>query len=201
MVADAPVGANDADCADRRRSLVDQTAGDFDWDRTTCLPRAVCSRRFPNEPLWVNLAWAKTADVLTLRHARFRQAVLDLAAPLHGRAKDELDGDDVRQFARTQRLRNGAIAALVGLTTLVGAAAWIAVGQRNEARRQAVIAQAGRLSVQADQLRERGGPTDASVMLAMEALRLLDGISERSADVESVAAPRAQHIAAGGRLC
>ena len=76
------------------------------------------------------------------------------------------------------------IAALVALTTLVGAAAWIAVGQRNEARRQAAIAQAGRLSVQADQLRERGGPTDASVMLAVEALRLLDGISERSADVD-----------------
>jgi hypothetical protein len=162
----------------------DLTAGDFDWDRTTCLPRAVVSGRFANEPLWVDLSWAKTADVLTLRHARFRQAVLDLAAPLHGRPKDELDGDDVRQFARVQRLRNGGIAALVALTTLVGAAAWIAVGQRNEARRQAAIAQAGRLSVQADQLRERGGPTDASVMLAVEALRLLDGISERSADVD-----------------
>jgi hypothetical protein len=162
----------------------DQTAGDFDWDRTTCLPRAVVSGRFANEPLWVDLSWAKTADVLTLRHARFRQAVLDLAAPLHGRPKDELDGDDVRQFARVQRLRNGGIAALVALTTLVGAAAWIAVGQRNEARRQAAIAQAGRLSVQADQLRERGGPTDASVMLAVEAFRLLDGISERSADVD-----------------
>ena len=162
----------------------DQTAGDFDWQRTTCLPRAAVSGRFSNEPLSIDLSWAKTADVLTLRHARFRQAVLDLAAPLHGRAKDELDGDDVRQFAHMQRLRQGAIAALVGLTTLVGAAAWIAVGQRNEARRQATIAQAGRLSVQADQLRERGGPTDTSVMLAAEALRLLDGISERSADVD-----------------
>jgi hypothetical protein len=162
----------------------DQTAGDFDWDRTTCLPRAVVSGRFASEPLWVDLSWAKSTGVLTLRHARFRQAVLDLAAPLHGRPKDELDGDDVRQFVRVQRLRNGVIAALVGLTTLVGAAAWIAVGQRNEARRQAAIAQAGRLSVQADQLRERGGPTDASVMLAAEALRLLDGISERSADVD-----------------
>jgi hypothetical protein len=162
----------------------DQTAGDFDWVRTTCLPQEIVSGRFANEPLWIDLSWAKTADVLTLRHARFRQAVLDLAAPLHGRPKDELDGDDVRQFTRVQRLRNGAIAALVGLTTLVGAAAWIAVGQRNEARRQAAIAQAGRLSVQADQLRERGGPADASVMLAAEALRLLDGISERSADVD-----------------
>ena len=161
----------------------DQTAADFDWRRTTCLPRAV-SGRFATEPLWVDLSWAKTADVLTLRHARFRQAVLDLAAPLHGRAKDELDGDDVRQFARVQRLRNGGIAALVGLTVLAAAAASIAVGQRNEARRQAAIAQAGRLSVQADQLRERGGPTDASVMLAMEALRLLDGIPERSANVD-----------------
>jgi WD40 repeat protein len=162
----------------------DYAASDFDWRRTTCLPREVVTRRFPGEPLWVDLCWAKSADVLTLRHARFRLAVLDVAAPLHGRPKDELDGEDVRRFARMQRLRAGAIAALVMLTVVAGAAAWIAIGQRNEARRQATIAHASRLSAQADQMRERGGPTDASVMLGAEALRLLDGIGERSADVD-----------------
>lgn len=158
--------------------------GDFDWQRTTCLPREVLSRRFAGEPLWVDLRWAKSADALTLCHARFRQAVLDVAAPLHGRPKDELDGDDVRRFAQMQRLRAGVIAALGGLTVLAAAAAWVAAGQRDEARRQTTIAQAGRIAVQADLLRERGGPIDSSVMLAAEALRVLDGIGERSADVD-----------------
>lgn len=162
----------------------DDAAGDFDWQRTTCLPRAVLSGRLAGEPLWVDLRWAKSADVLTLRHARFRQAVLDVAAPLHGRPKDELDGEDVRRFAQMQRMRAAAIAALVGLTVLAGTAAWVAVGQRDEARRQATIAQAGRIAVQADLLRERGGPVDSSVMLAAEALRMLDGIGERSPDAD-----------------
>ena len=162
----------------------DEATGDFDWPRTTCLPRQALGGHLAGEPLWVDLSWAKSADVLTLRHARFRQAVLDVAAPLHGRPKDELDGDDVRRFAQVQRLRAGAIAALVGLTVLAAAAAWVATEQRNEARRQATIAQAGRLAVQADLLRERGGPVDPSVMLAAEALRRLDAIGERSADVD-----------------
>jgi hypothetical protein len=162
----------------------DKTTGDFDWHRTTCLPRAVVGGRFPSEPLWVDLRWATSGDVLTLRHSRFRQAVLDLAAPLHGRPKDELDGEDVRRFARFQRLRRAVTAALIGLTVLVGAAAWVAIRQRDEARRQATIAQAGRIVAQAELLRERGGPTDASVMLAAEALRMLDAIGERSADAD-----------------
>src|SRR5262249_27743006 len=98
--------------------------------------------------------------------------------------KDELDGEDVRRFARVQRIRTGVIAALAVLTSAAIAASGIAWFQRNEALRQATIAHAGRLAAQADQLRERGGPTDPSVMLAAEGLRLLDGIRERSADVD-----------------
>src|SRR4029077_10154938 len=80
----------------------DEAAGDFDWSRTDAIPSCLRAR-FPSEPLWVALRWAKSGDTLSLRHVQFRQAVLDVAAPLHGRSKDELDGEDVRQFARTRR--------------------------------------------------------------------------------------------------
>src|SRR3990172_7699891 len=74
----------------------DRPTGDFDWTKTTALPRDLRAQ-FRDEPLYVDLRWAKTADNLSLRHSQFRGAVLDIAAPLHGKPKDELDGEDVRQ--------------------------------------------------------------------------------------------------------
>ncbi|MEO5821523.1 MAG: TIR domain-containing protein [Vicinamibacteraceae bacterium] len=161
----------------------DDAANDFDWPRTDAIA-PLLRGRFPSEPLWVDLRWARTGEALSLRHVQFRQAVLDVAAPLHGRSKDELDGEDVRQFARTRRLARAAIAGLVALTLSAVAAAWFAVRQRDEALRQSSIAQAGRLASQADLLRERGGPVDTSTMLAAEAVRLLDSIGERSLEAD-----------------
>ena len=91
----------------------DNQTRDFDWSITTCLPPALRGY-FREEPTWVDFRWAKSAEGLSLRHAQFRGAVLDLAAPLHGRAKDELDGDDVRQHQRVRW-----IASAVGLALLI----------------------------------------------------------------------------------
>ena len=161
----------------------DEAAGDFDWQRTTALPPSLRGH-FATEPLWVDLRWARSGEALTLRHTAFRLAVLDIAAPLHGRSKDELDGDDVRQFARTRRLAAGAITALVVLTIASVGAAIFAVRQRDEAVRQGSVALAGRLAAQADLLRERGGPADESALLAAEALQRLQAIGERSLEVD-----------------
>lgn len=161
----------------------DDAAGDFDWQRTTALPSALRGH-FATEPLWVDLRWARSGEALSLRHTAFRLAVLDIAAPLHGRSKDELDGDDVRQFARTKRLATGAITALVALTLLSVAAAIFALRQRDEALRQGSVALAGRLAAQADLLRERGGPADDSALLAAEALQRLQALGERSLEVD-----------------
>ena len=161
----------------------DEAAGDFDWQRTTALPASLRGH-FAAEPLWVDLRWARSGAALTLRHTAFRLAVLDIAAPLHGRSKDELDGDDVRQFARTRRLAGGAITALVVLTIASVGAAIFAVRQRDEAVRQGTTALAGRLAAQADLLRERGGPADESALLATEALQRLQSIDERSMEVD-----------------
>jgi hypothetical protein len=162
----------------------DEGSADFDWTRTTSLPREVISGRLRGEPLWVDLRWTRGSETLSLRNTRFRSAVLDIAAPLHGKDKDALDGEDVRAFARMQRVRRAAIAGLATLTLAAGIAAVVAVRQRDEAVKQTAIAQAGRLAAQADLLRERGGETDASVLLASQALGVLASVDESSFEAD-----------------
>ena len=109
----------------------DNKGNDFDWGATNAVPRELTGR-FPTEPLWVDLSWARQLENLNIRHSQFRSAVLRLAAPLHGQAPDELDGDDVRQYRRTRRTARGAIAALVLLTVASVAAAYFAVQRSRE---------------------------------------------------------------------
>jgi WD40 repeat protein len=117
----------------------DASARDFDWARTTALPD--CLRgRFAEQPLYVDMTWARGDDQLTLRFPRFRDAILDLAAPLHGKAKDELDGDDLREHRKTRRLATSAIVLLAALSISLGLAAVYATRQRNEALTQSRIA-------------------------------------------------------------
>jgi len=78
-------------------------SADFDWHTTTALPDNLRGK-FANEPLYVDLRWARTDEDLSIRNTRFRRAVLDIATPLHGVAKDDLDGEDVRQYHRTRRI-------------------------------------------------------------------------------------------------
>src|SRR6202021_929333 len=50
-------------------------------------------RSFPEEPLYLDLHWVRDgASRLSMREPRFHEAVLQLAATLHNRPKDELDG-------------------------------------------------------------------------------------------------------------
>ena len=48
----------------------------------------------------------------------FREKVTDLAAPIHGKSKNELASDDVREQRRSRWLRRAAIAGLVALTVV-----------------------------------------------------------------------------------
>lgn len=86
----------------------DEEHKDFDWLRTTCLPDQLRGA-FDEEPLWIDFRRALAGGRSSLDHAPFRQAVLDVAAPLHGREKDAIDGEDV-----TQRRRAVTAAAIGG---------------------------------------------------------------------------------------
>ena len=80
----------------------DKSTNDYNWERTTALPDSLRGQ-FQDEPLYVDLRWTRNEDKLTLRHSQFRSTVLDIAAPIYGRAKDELDGENVRQLKRNKR--------------------------------------------------------------------------------------------------
>jgi WD40 repeat protein len=117
----------------------DVSTNDFDWNQTSVLPpslRAV----FKEEPRFVQLGWARGQQRLSLRDPLFRAAIADLAAPLRGRPKDELIGEDIRLHRRAIRLARGAVVVLVILLLLASSSALIAVRQRDTAVAQRDIA-------------------------------------------------------------
>jgi WD40 repeat protein len=110
------------------RFLIVLTNGDLQWDRSTnsfapdrtdALPPNLL-RSFPEEPLYLDLRWARGAARLRLREPRFHEAVLQLASTLRNRSKDELDGADIRFQRHTRWLAAAATLAilLAALTAL-----------------------------------------------------------------------------------
>jgi hypothetical protein len=97
----------------------DPAVNDFDWSRTTALP-ARRTGTFREEPLWVDVRSLRRIESLSLNDPRFRAAVLDIAAPLHGKAKDELDGEDIREHKKLVRAAWLAV-SVIGVL-LIGAA-------------------------------------------------------------------------------
>jgi WD40 repeat protein len=112
--------------------------GDFTED-STAVPPALRGT-FTEEPFFLDLRWARGSEHLSLHHSRFRDAIAQLAAPMHGVSKDELEGEDVRQHRRARRLRSGAAATLVVLALLASVTGMSAV--RNAERARAAAAEA-----------------------------------------------------------
>jgi hypothetical protein len=178
----------------------DDARGDFDWDRTTAIPR-ILDGAFGEEPRHIDLRWARTGEHLSLRDPRFREAVADIAAPLHGRPKDELIGEEVRQHRRTVRLARTAVAALVLLTAAAGVAAVLAIrGQatarqeRDRAQAQARLATSRQLAA-GSETALRNGAADVAMLLAAQALRF-ESTPEARGSVIGVlnAMPRVERI-------
>src|SRR5271167_4775732 len=98
----------------------DHLAGSFTSESTNSLPPSLL-RSFPEEPLFLDLRWARHgATRLRMREPRFHEAVLQLAATLHNRPKDELDGADIRIRRQTRLLAASGLIAilLIGLFAL-----------------------------------------------------------------------------------
>ena len=153
----------------------DRDARDFDWTKTTAVPQGV-AHGFRDEPLYLDLRWARTEEHLSLSNPTFRSAVADVASTLLGRAKDELIGEDVRRHLQTRRIAWSAVSSLVVLTASSIIAAIIAVQNQREAERQQRIAEergaialSRQLATQAVSLAgsERG---DLALLLSLEAL-------------------------------
>ncbi len=95
----------------------DHLAGSFTSEHTNSLPASLL-RSFPEEPLFLDLCWARdSATSLRMREPRFHEAVLQLAATLHNRPKDELDGADIRIRRQNRLLATSGLIAIL-LTAL-----------------------------------------------------------------------------------
>jgi WD40 repeat protein len=189
--------------------LVVLSEGDLAWDealhrfnpsRTNALPPPLLTA-FEQEPRWIDVRWAQSRDDLTLRDPRFRASVAELAAPIHGREKDELTGEDVRQRRRTIRLARVAITGLAALALAASVAAVLAVrsqnaarAQRDRAEEQAHLATSRQLAAQSD-LALRQNDLDVALLLSARAFRLRDTAEAWDALVGALnAAPRLERI-------
>lgn len=171
--------------------------GDFDWNRTTSLPQSL-SRQFMHEPLYVDLRWAKSATNLTLKHARFHAAILNIAAPLHGKAKDELDGEDVRQHLAVRRISLGVVASIVILAIVAGWQWYVAGVQRDAAVREARIAKSRHLAAQS--LAESSGRLDLALLLSLAAFHVDSNVSTRRSILEVLQHPARRFTTMWGGL-
>lgn len=113
----------------------DAAAGDFDWTRTTALPRTE-RPLFASEPRYVDLRRVRASGEWSSRNPEFREAVAEISATIRGLPKDELVGQDVREHRRTRLLARTGIAALTLLAIGLGIAAFVAVRKSRESTRR-----------------------------------------------------------------
>ncbi len=160
---------------------------DFDWDVTDSL-HPVLQGVFRSEPLYLDLRWARTAPDLSLREPRFRSQIAELAAPIHGRAPDDLQGEDLRQQQKLRRATRGAVSVLVALLVVAVVTSVIAFQQRSAARHQASVAQARALS--AEVLNEQAtGRSGLAMLLAVTSDRANSGLPSQSALLHALESP------------
>jgi MTH538 TIR-like domain (DUF1863) len=160
-------------------------AGDFDWQRTTCLhPRL--RAQFRAEPLHLDLRWARSSKDLSPRRPEFLDAVARLSATLRQLPVDDLIGEDIRQHRRIRRLAGSAVGALATLLVASVVAAGFAFQQRNAARERLVELTLAN-GVRAVEARD----LSASALWFAEAMRL---------DARSPREKRLQHIRLGMTL-
>ncbi len=120
---------------------------DFDWNQTNSLPPSL-KDVFHQEPRYVDLSWAKASHDRSLRNLKFRGAIADLATPLHGRDKDELDGEDVRQHNKTTHFRKLAFSSVIVLLVISAGMTVYAMIQSSRAGQQQRRAEANAIIAQ-----------------------------------------------------
>ena len=144
---------------------------DFDWDLTTALSPKLRGK-FRDEPLYVDLRWVRGEKNLSLRQPRFRKAILDIAPPLYGKSREQLDDEDVRHYRSARRGVILGVLALVGLTLATGAATYFARKNRNLANCRQL---AGQVTTYLDDR------LDLALLLGVESSRLANCVDGRSA--------------------
>jgi WD40 repeat protein len=180
------------------RILVVLTDGIWDWDSSahaltgSAVP-PVLRDAFLDQPRHLDLRWARAETDLDMHNARFRDGVAQLAAPVRGIPKDELESEDILLHRRARRLARGGTSLLIVLLALALVLGGLALQQRSEAQRQAASARRERdvarreatLTLAGDLGSEslhalRDGRNDLALLLAFEAERTEPNLSSKS---------------------
>ncbi len=163
---------------DHRQLLIVVTDGTFEWDaggggpgraRGSAVPEAL-AEALPEEPRWIDMRWARSADHVDARDPRFREAAADLAATLRGVPKDSLIGDDVRQHRRGRRLAIGTVTSLTVLALIVVGLVVLATRQQAVTQGKRTARAASSMIVEADAVRNRDPRTALQLSVAASSL-------------------------------
>jgi TIR domain len=150
--------------------LWDDALGDFDWRRTTSIPE-VLRGVFPQEPLYLDFTQLR-GDRLSINDGEFLDHIATIAAPLHGRSKDEIYGEHIRQHRKTMQLAWSAVISLVALTLTAFWLFGVAEIRREQAEQETRVATAQRLGAQSELVLT--SYPERSLQLATEAFRVTE---------------------------
>jgi WD40 repeat protein len=154
----------------------------FDWSKTTALPLPLRDA-FSAEPLYADFRAAKAGGKLRDSDPEFRAALLEVAAPLMGRPKDELDSEDIRLHRKAARTAVAALILIVGL----GIIAALAIDAAHQ--RQRIAASRALASAASSPLDDRS----LALLLSIESGRIVDTVeSKRSLLAAIQRAPHAE---------
>jgi WD40 repeat protein len=148
--------------------LWDNKAADFDWRKTNAIPPSL-KGVFPSEPLYADFRAAKAANKYSNSDPAFRDALLDVAAPLMGRPKDDLDGEDIRFHRKAERTAWAAAFFIVALGLTAG------VGVNMAHQRQKIAASRALASEATSHVDDRS----LAMLLSIESRRIADTVESR----------------------
>ncbi len=148
--------------------LWDSQAGDFNWEKTTAIP-LILKGAFPAEPLYADFRGAKAADKYADSDPAYRGALLDVAAPVMGRPKDDLDGEDIRLHRKAERTAWAVSIFIVLLAVIAG------VGMSMAHQRQKLAASRALASEATSHVDDRS----LAMLLSIESRRIADTVESR----------------------
>ena len=155
----------------------DKVKKDFAWDKTTALAPSLAGAFQGEEPLYLDLRWARTEVDVSRKHPKFAGALARLSAAIRGRSLDEIFGEDVREQRRSLRFLWAGVAILLLAALFAGWRWWGELQARNQAikardaaEEQARIAESRRLAAESTSVLTKY--PQRSLLLAVEAVKI-----------------------------
>lgn len=106
-----------------------QALNAFDGSASTALPPALLSA-FSEEPNYVDARWARSTSIHSVREARFLDLVANVAAPIHGVPKVDLESAEIKEHRRAIVTAWAAAIVLFALLVATGVLALYSNKQR-----------------------------------------------------------------------